>query len=242
MREVTASSGRRRRPAKHYGTHPVRIGDLVSLTGKEFDAAFGWVDWHSSEQEVVEAFESQLGDGWALQLKADDERSVLSVQGADHTVPLTGTGSDRYVMLSSLAEIFKETHVVWLHKGRIEDDTHGVLVLTKEQSDALMAHHAAWVAKHLLPLEKGVDEFRGIAIPYYGHEDNAPGFEEDCRAMDRARTAQQAKIKADAEKYLDRYVALEEAANRKSLVQRFGFPVTIAILVLIAVVIALAPN
>ena len=50
-------------------------------------------------------------------------------------------------MLSSLAEIIKETHVVWLHKGRIEDDAHGVLVLPKDQSDELENRHVAWVER-----------------------------------------------------------------------------------------------
>ena len=220
----------------------MRIDELTSLTGEDLDAAFGWVDWRGSEQEVVEAFENQLGDGWDLKLNADNSSTVLSVQGVDHIIPLTGTGSDRYVMLSSLAEILKETHVVWLHKKGMEDDTHGILVLAKGQSDELTNHHGAWVTEHLLPLRKGVDEFGGVAIPYYGHEENAPNFERERGAIDQARADRRAEIEADAEKFLDRYIALEEAANKKSLVRRFGFPVTIAILVLIAVLIAVAPN
>lgn len=215
---------------------------LTSLTGEDFDAAFGWIDWRSSEQEVVDIVQSQLGADWTLQLTDDDERTLLTVQGADHIIPLTGTGSDRYVMLSSLAEIMKETHVAWLHKGRLEDDTHGVLVLPKDQSDELENRHVAWVEQHLSPLKKGVDGFSGLAIPYCGGEDNAPDFEKEHGAADDARADWQARINADAEKFLDRYTAQEEAANRKSLIGRFAFPVVIAILALIAVVIAIAPN
>ena len=92
------------------------------------------------------------------------------------------------------------------------------------------------------PLKKGVDGFSGLAIPYYGGEDNAPDFEKEHRAADDARSDWQARINADAEKFLDRYAALEEAANRKSLIGRFGFPVVIAILALTAALIAIAPN
>ena len=142
---------------------------LTSLTGEDFDAAFGWIDWRGSEQEVVDIVQSQLADDWTLQLTDDDEHTLLSIQGTDHIIPLTGTSSDRYVMLSSLAEIMKET-------------------------------------------------------------------QDDARADWRAR------INADAEKFLDRYAAQEEAANRKSLIGWFGFPVVIAILALIAGLIAIAPN
>ena len=39
---------------------------LTSLTGEDFDAAFGWIDWCSSEQEVVDIVQSQLADDWTL--------------------------------------------------------------------------------------------------------------------------------------------------------------------------------
>ena len=92
------------------------------------------------------------------------------------------------------------------------------------------------------PLKKGVDGFSGLALPYYGGEDNAPDFEKEHRAADDARADWRARINAGAEKFLDRYAAQEEAANRKRLIGRFGFPMVIAILALIAVVIAIAPN
>ena len=37
---------------------------------------------------------------------------------------------------------------------------------------------------------------------------------------------------------MDRYVAMERAANKKSLIERFGFPAVIATLALIATLIA----
>lgn len=212
---------------------------LISLTGEDLDAAFAWIDWRSSDQEVVAAFGDQLANEWTLGFKADDENAVLTVQGDGHVIPLTGSDSDRYVVLSSLAEIFKETHVVWLHKGSIENDTHGILVLTKDQSDELESRHAAWVEQHLLPIRKGFDEFNGFDIPYYGHEDNAPGFGKERQTADQARAEWQAKVDADAERFLDRYAAQERAANKKSLIARFGFPVVIAILVLVAGLIAI---
>ena len=42
-------------------------GKLTSHTGEDLDAAFGWVDWRSSGQEVVGIVQSQLGDGWTIQ-------------------------------------------------------------------------------------------------------------------------------------------------------------------------------
>ena len=211
---------------------------LTSLKGEDLDAAFAWIDWRSSEQEVIAAFADHLGDEWTLGFKAGDENPVLTVQGADYIIHLTGADSDRYIMLSSLAEIFRKTHVVWLHKGSMEDDTHGILVLSKDQSDELEERHAVWVEQHLLPLRKGLDAFNGLDIPYYGHEDNAPGFGKERQTIDQARADRQAKVNADAEKFLARYEALEKAANKKSLIARYGFPLVLAILALIAGVIA----
>ena len=73
-------------------------------------------------------------------------------------------------------------------------------------------------------------------------EDNAPDFEKERRAGDEARADRQAKINADAEKFLDRYAALEAAANKKGLIERFGFPATIAALALVATLITIVSD
>ena len=212
---------------------------LVSLQENALEGMFGWIDWRSSIDDVAEIFQMQIGDGAAISLiESEGETPSVSVSGETYPIPLTGTESDHYVLICSLAEVLRDTHEVWAHKASLQDDTHGLLVLTKEQSDELKEHHTAWVEQHLFPLPLGVDQFSGVAIPYYGHEDNAPGFEGERQAIDHARNERNAKIKADTEKYMDRYVAMERAANKKSLIERFGFPAVIGTLALIATLIA----
>ena len=55
---------------------PMENSKLTFLTGEDFDAAFGWIDWRGSEQEVVDIAQSQLGDDWTLELTDDDDRAV----------------------------------------------------------------------------------------------------------------------------------------------------------------------
>ena len=166
----------------------MKLDKFITLEGEEFADQFGWVDWREDDTDVIEMFRSQLGDSDSIEYV--EERGEITVQyrGRSHAIPLTHTGCDRYVVLASLVELVGETHDVWLHKGSMEDDTHGVLVLTRSFSRELREKHASWVKERLQPLKKGVDEFTGLEIPYIGHEQRRAEFEKDYRALDAART------------------------------------------------------
>jgi hypothetical protein len=188
------------------------IDELVSLQARTedpkldedareeaFDAyhdAFGWIDWRGMEHEVVEAVAWQLDEGDELTYiesinAADPADSVVPIRnGVAHRVPLTGTGSDRYVMLHSLAEILKDRYEIFMESDSAGgSDTHGALVLPHAMAADLRARHGKWMKKNLSTLD-GIDGFSGLAIPWLGHEDAAPEFTAKRQAME-ARTARE---------------------------------------------------
>ncbi len=201
----------------------MELSEFVSLEGEDFADQFGWVDWRQDDAAVIEMFRSQLGDSASIEYV--EERGDITVQyrGRSYSIPLTHTGCDRYVVLSSLAELLRETHDVWLHKASMEDDTHGVLVLSRSFSRELAEKHASWVKESLQPLRRGIDEFTGLKIPYIGHERRKTEFEKEYRALEAARTEREAEV---------RKLALEStAAVRKYKLKQY-VSLTIAVLVL----------
>ena len=88
--------------------------------------------------------------------------------GVEYRVPLTRTGSDRYVMIHSLAEILKDRYATFMeaesHGG---SDTHGVIVVPHAQVEELERLHPGWIGKHLATL-KGIDGFSGLEVPRIG--------------------------------------------------------------------------
>ena len=191
------------------------LSKFVSLDGEDFADQFGWVDWREDDTAVIEMFRSQLGDSAPVEYAEERGEITVRYRGRSYPIPLTHTGCDRYVVLGSLAELVSETHDVWLHKGSMEDDTHGVLVLSRRFSWELMEKHASWVKERLQPLRRGVDEFTGLGIPYVGHEERAPEFEKEYRALEVAGRERNAEIrnlalesKAAVRKYRSKEIVL----------------------------------
>lgn len=151
------------------------IEKLVKLDGEKLEDAFSLVDWREYDSEVARLFAAQLGSDTSLKVQVDHEL-VLLFEGKEYSVPLTKTGSDRYVVLSSCAELVKDSHDVWLHKESLENDTHGFLITSKSQSRELQDNHADWVAKHLEPLTLGFDYFGEVEIPYLNHSELLASF------------------------------------------------------------------
>lgn len=152
-----------------------------------YSEAFGWVDHRATEREVVEALAWQLEDGDELTCREDEGEGYGATpirNGVEYPVPLTRTGSDRYVMLHSLAEILKDRYVVFCERDSMASDTHGFLVLTHEDAAALRQRHGKWMDRHLESPEPGVDGFSGLKVPWLGHEAAAPGFARKRAKMD----------------------------------------------------------
>lgn len=175
------------------------IDQLVSLDEEDQSEAFVWIDWRSGEDEVVTGFAEQLDDPAALTFREEDGRIIPILDGIERPVPLTLSGSDRYVMIHSLAELLKDRYTVWMHADSQGSDTHGFLVLRNDESAELQRLHPKWVKQTLQALSPGIDGFSGLDIPWWGHEDHASGFAQKRAAMDANTERQKARVRAMAE-------------------------------------------
>jgi hypothetical protein len=166
------------------------IAALVALDEDALQDRFCWIDWRSHESEVVDGFSEYMTAEDALTCVDGEDARTIAWRGETFAIPLTGTGSDRYVMIHSVAEIVKDRYTVWGDPESIAgSDTHAFLILPNAVSDALVAQHPAWVAQHLRRLDPGMDEFNGIRVPWFGHETHNPDFERDRAALQDQQAA-----------------------------------------------------
>ena len=177
------------RSGKGMGQMTISVRELVSLDAEERSERFVWIDWRSFETEVIEGIIGFLGEDEALDFQEGEDGGITVLYNARRfAIPLTHTGSDRYVMISSMAEILKDSYVFWLDRESAEGaDTHGFLLLTHAQSEELRRVHADWAAEHLLAFEPGFDHFHGIKVPFLHHPDHNPDFIAQRQAMDEGR-------------------------------------------------------
>lgn len=171
------------------GQMMIRVKEFVALDEEARSECFLWIDWRSFETEVVEGIIGLLGEDEVLDFEEDEDGGITVLyNGRRFEIPLTQTGSDRYVMISSMAEILKDRYVIWLDRESAEGaDTHGLLLLTQDQSAELLRDHADWAAEHLLAFEPGFDHFNGIKVPFLHHPDHNPDFAAQRQAMDEGR-------------------------------------------------------
>ena len=205
----------------------MQVDELTGLDTDELEEQFAWFDWREDDRALVETFRSRLEDASSLGCVETENGITVRYRGESHAIPLTDTGSDRYVVLCSLAELLKDTHDVWLNKPFMEGDTHGFLVLTKSQSGELAEKHTGWVEQWLQPLNKGIDEFSGLKIPYLGHEERAAEFERAHRALEEAREARDAGVQVFADQ-------AEDAIRKHKRSEYLGLAIAVLILVAIA--------
>jgi len=106
-----------------------------------------------------------------LTAREDGEDLFVTYRGREHRIPLTISPHDRYVAISSLAELLKEHYRFFVLLPSHDTDTHGLLVVP-------VATANAWgpLPEHLMPLQLGFDYFGQIKVPYLNHEDAAPDF------------------------------------------------------------------
>ncbi|MDX1342660.1 MAG: hypothetical protein R3227_09915 [Reinekea sp.] len=206
----------------------IDVEKLVSLDPDSLDDVFSWVDWRQDDTEVALQFAGQIINHLSVTSSDNLKTLTLTTDTGAYIVPLTHTGADRYVVLSSCAECFKDTHEVWLHRASLEDDTHGFLVLTKSESKLLQDKYSQWTQQHLRAFKPGYDHFHNVDIPYLHHENRLKRFEQ-----------QYAKIAAEQALYEARFSSPPEHSTTSGLVERIWKKFLLGIQILVILGIAL---
>lgn len=161
---------------------------LVEGTFEELEDECVIVDHRSDDRETAESLAAFIHtDNGTLQWEEDDGNAYLSWRTARQRIPLTHTTHDRYVTISSVAYVLRESYDLWLLRDRLGDDTHSVLLLSKADSAKLEAAHPRWSADTLERLELGYDYFNKIRVPFAGNEDHNPRFLEDAARVENER-------------------------------------------------------
>lgn len=137
----------------------------------EDEDAYVFFDHREEEVSIIEYVSKRLAPDHALTLRGDDLELFVTYRGHEHKIPLTISPHDRYVAVSSLAELLKDDYRFFILVPSLDSDTHAVLI-----APALQA--AGWdpLPEHLEPLRLGFDYFSGIKIPYLNHEEAAADF------------------------------------------------------------------
>lgn len=156
---------------------------LTSLDEDEFEDVFIVIDHRDLEEDLIESVSKKIQE--SLEPYRQGEELWISLAEQKYRIPITLTRHDRYVAISSLAEILVEKYSFWLDKHCLEDDTHYVLVLSKQVSDDLMNNYADFLNEKLIELKLGYDYFNGIDIPYYSNESHNPDFQWESEQLDQ---------------------------------------------------------
>jgi hypothetical protein len=134
------------------------------------EAAYIFVDHREEEASIVASVSERLAPADALATR-DDETLFVTFRGQEQRIPLTMSPHDRYVAVSSLAELLKDDYRFFVLVPSLESDTHGLLVAPRS-----VAKKWDPLPEHLAPLQLGFDYFGQIQVPYLHHEDSAPDF------------------------------------------------------------------
>ena len=175
------------------------------------DEAYIFIDHREEEESIVFSVSDRLAPADALDTRCD-ETLFVTFRGQEHRIPLTISPHDRYVAVSSLAELLKDDYRFFVLVPSLNSDTHGLLVVPKSVAEA-------WnpLPEHLTPLELGFDYFGQIKVPYLYHEDGAPDF---ARESELQRDASGAFAQFLEAMLLKRRVDTETAAAFAKLVMR----------------------
>lgn len=146
--------------------------------------AYIFIDHREEEAAIVLSVSQRLRHEHVLQVEENGDQMAVVFQTKAYPIPLQFSPHDRYIMISSLAELLKEHYAFLLLKPSLSGDTHGLLV-TPHSSISAWGH----LPEHLVPLNLGHDYFNGIRVPYLGHEDAAPDFSTDRERVSNANDA-----------------------------------------------------
>jgi hypothetical protein len=141
--------------------------------GAEDDDAYVFFDHRALESSIVEAVSLRLAPEHALIAREvhGGEELYVTYRGQEHKLPLTVSPHDRYVAISSIAELLKDHYRFFVLLPSHDTDTHAVLVVP-------VAVAQGWtdLPEHLAPLLLGFDYFHQLDVPYLNHEASAPNF------------------------------------------------------------------
>lgn len=152
-----------------------------------------WVDHREEEEAIVAAVAEALQDGDDLDSEWRDDVLVVIYQQQEHEIPLTFSPHDRYVAISSLAEMLAANYEFWIQRDSLDGDTHGLLVASRAALAALVPAERKALEASFQPLELGHDYFHGLRVPYLGHLDHNPHL-----ARESAKQAQASKALVDS--------------------------------------------
>src|SRR5262245_2206219 len=175
------------------------------------EEAYIFIDHREEEESIVLSVSERLAPADALATRCD-ETLFVTFRGQEHRIPLTISRHDRYVAVSSLAELLKDDYRFFVLVPSLNSDTHGLLVVPKSVAEA-------WnpLPEHLAPLELGFDYFGQIKVPYLFHEDWAPDFARESEFQRQASGAYAQFLEAVL---LKRSIDTETAAAFAKLVMR----------------------
>lgn len=144
------------------------------------DDAYVHFDHRALESEIVEAVSKRLAPEHALIPREvhGSEELYVTYRGVEHKLPLTVTPHDRYVAISSIAELLKDHYRFFVLLPSHDTDTHAILVVP-----IAVAQEWRSLPEHIAPLRLGFDYFHGIAVPYLNNEDAAPNFARESGAL-----------------------------------------------------------
>jgi len=148
------------------------------------DDVYIYIDHREEESSIVEYVSERLAPDDALAVGEDDEHMMVRYRDQDYLIPLQYSRHDRYIMISSLAELLGERYAFFVLEPSLGDDTHGLLVVKKSDLEGWPA-----VPAHLGALRLGYDYFNDIQVPYLHHENHAPDFAADRSKVDSSHAA-----------------------------------------------------
>src|SRR5262245_36242727 len=90
--------------------------------------AYVTVDHRDPDEAIVEQVSDRLAAPDALTMTHIEGQLFVTFRGRQHRIPLTDTYHDRYVTISSLAELLREHYRFFLLETSMLSDTHELLV------------------------------------------------------------------------------------------------------------------
>lgn len=162
----------------------MHASELIKLDEETFyEEHVIWVDHRACEDELIEEIAETLN----LNLNLDWQGDTLQVTYREKhfVIPLTLTRHDRYVALSSVAELLKGEYTFWLLSAHQHDDTHGLFIVDRKTAEELKSRYANWSQQHLVLMQLGYDYFNGIDVPYLHHENNNPHFKQEALEVEQ---------------------------------------------------------
>jgi hypothetical protein len=170
------------------------------------DSAYLFVDHREAETSIVEYVSERLSPEDALNAKDEADGISVLYRGQTYVIPLQMSTHDRYIMISSLAELLRERYQFFVLQPSLDGDTHGLLVATHGD-----VRNWGEAPSHLTALDLGYDYFNDIRVPYLNHEASAPEFAVQRERVGAAKNAMGGLIQAMFSGELDANAAAELA-------------------------------